>query len=46
MWKRGLRPMFNARGKVVWRQLYNMTHTTPADREGFMKRVETALAKL
>ena len=46
MWTRGLRPMFNARCKVVWRQLYNMNHTTDADRAGFMKRVETALSKL
>ena len=46
MWTRGLRPMFYSRCKVVWRQLYNMNHTTPADRAGFLKRVETALSKL
>ena len=46
MWTRGLRPMFAPRCKVVWRQLYNMNHTTVADREGFLKRVEMALSKL
>ena len=46
LWTRGLRPMFSPRCKVVWKQLYNMNHTTPADRAGYLARVESALKKL
>lgn len=46
LWTRGLRPMFSPRCKVVWKQLYNMNHTTDADRAGYLARVETALKKL
>ena len=46
LWTRGLKPLFKPGCRVVWRQLYNMNHTTDADRSGFLKRVELALMKL
>lgn len=46
LWTRGLRVLFHPRCKVVWRQLYNMNHTTDADRSAFLARVERTLKAL
>lgn len=46
LWTRGLRPIFNTRCKFVWRQIYNMNHTTEKDRISFLNKVEKALKKL
>lgn len=46
LWTRGLRVLFAHRCKSVWLQLYNMNHTTDADRGRFLGRVETALKKI
>lgn len=46
LWTRGLRVLFNPRCNVVWRQLYNMNHTTDADRAAFLVKVERTLKAL
>ena len=46
LWTRGLRPMFNRRCSVTWRQLYNMNHVTAQDRAGFLARVEATLKRI
>lgn len=46
LWTRGLRVLFNRRCKVVWQQLYNMNHTTDADRDRFLAQVERRLKSL
>ena len=46
LWTRGLRPLFNMRCKLVWQQLYNMNHTTDADRAGFLAKVERRVKTL
>lgn len=46
LWTRGLRVLFNRRCKVHWEQLYDMNHTTDADRARFLGRVESRLASL
>lgn len=46
LWTRGLRVLFHRRCKVLWRQLYNMNHTTEADRTAFLARVEADLKAL
>lgn len=46
LWTRGLRVLFNRRCKVVWQQLYNMNHTTDADRARFLAQVERRLKSL
>lgn len=46
LWTRGLRPLFRPGCKVVWQQLYNMNHTSDADRQAFLTRVEAALKRI
>ena len=46
LWTRGLRPLFAARCKTVWQQLYNMNHTTDVDRAAFLAKVESRLKSL
>lgn len=46
LWTRGLRVLFNRRCKIVWQQLYNMNHTTGADRARFLTKVERRLSAL
>jgi putative NADPH-quinone reductase len=46
LWTRGLRVLFNRRCKTAWLQLYNMNHTTDADRSAFLKKVEQRLRAL
>ncbi len=46
LWTRGLRLLFSRRCKVVWQQLYNMNHTSDADRASFLKQVERRLKAL
>lgn len=46
LWTRGLRVLFNRRCKVIWQQIFNMNHTTEADRAAFLARVERRLASL
>ena len=46
LWARGLRVLFHPRCKTVWRQPYNMNHTTDADRAAFLAKVERTLKAL
>ncbi|MBU2963439.1 NAD(P)H-dependent oxidoreductase [Citreicella sp. C3M06] len=46
LWTRGLRVLFNRQCKTVWQQLYNMNHTSDADRAAFLRKVERRLASL
>lgn len=46
LWTRGLRILFNRRCRVKWLQLYNMNHTTEADRSAFLAKVERRLKSL
>ena len=46
LWTRGLRVLFAPRCKVGWCQLYNMNHTTDADRSRFLTKVNRTLKKL
>lgn len=46
LWTRGLRPIFGRRCRMIWRQLYDMNHTTETSRTAFLKRIETTLEKL
>lgn len=46
LWTRGLRVLFHRRCKTVWQQLYNMNHTSDADRAAFLRKVERRLASL
>ena len=46
LWTRGLRALFAPGCKVVWRQIYNMNHSSNADRLKFLKRVERTLKKI
>lgn len=46
LWTRGLRVLFHPRCKTVWRQLYNMNHTTDADRAAFLAKLERTLKAL
>ena len=43
LWTRGLRPLFSARCRVMWKQLYNMNHVTAEDRSRFLASVESSL---
>jgi NAD(P)H dehydrogenase (quinone) len=46
LWTRGLRPIFHARCRFHWRQLYGMNHRTDADRARFLDKVGTMLQRL
>ena len=46
LWTRGLRVLFHPRCKTVCRQLYNMNHSTDADRTAFLAKVERTLKAL
>ena len=46
LWTRGLRALFAPGCKVVWRQIYNMNHSSNADRVKFLKRVERTLKRI
>ena len=46
LWTRGLRVLFARRCKVKWRQLYNMNHSTDADRSRFLNKVESTLKRV
>jgi NAD(P)H dehydrogenase (quinone) len=41
-----LRPIFHARCRFHWRQLYGMNHRTDADRARFLDKVGTMLQRL
>lgn len=43
---RGLRPLYAARCRMRWLQLYNMNHVTQAEREAFLARVRRTLEAL
>ena len=46
LWTRGLRLLFAPGCKVVWRQIYNMNHSTNADRVKFLRQVERTLKRI
>lgn len=46
LFTRGLRPLFNRRARVVWRQLHSMNNATARDRARFLDRVESTLKAL
>jgi putative NADPH-quinone reductase len=45
LFMRGLRPLYARRCRMKWLQLYNMNHTTQAEREAFIRRVKRELAQ-
>ena len=45
LFMKGLRPLYAARCRMRWLQLYNMNHTRQAEREAFIAKVRTTLAK-
>ena len=46
VFKLGLRPLFAARCKFIWSQLYNMNHVNRSECDRFMDLVEKKLKKL
>jgi len=46
LWTRALRPVFAPGCRVVWRQLHDMNHTTPAERSQFLAKVEITMRRL
>ena len=45
LFMKGLRPLYAARCRMRWLQLYNMNHVTQAEREAFIAMVRRQLAK-
>jgi len=45
LFMKGLRPLYARRCRMKWLQLYNMNHTTAAERAAFLSRVGSELAK-
>jgi putative NADPH-quinone reductase len=46
LWLRGLRPLFHARCKFHWLQLYSMNNVTPKDCSRHLQRVESTCARI
>jgi NAD(P)H dehydrogenase (quinone) len=46
LFMKALRPLYARGCKMRWLQLFNMNHSTPADREAFLQRVRRELARL
>jgi NAD(P)H dehydrogenase (quinone) len=46
LWTRGLRPLFHPRVRVIWRQLHDMNHATPEDRNRFLDKIGHELRKI
>jgi NAD(P)H dehydrogenase (quinone) len=46
LFMKALRPLYARGCRMRWLQLYDMNHATPADREGFLLRVQRELARL
>jgi putative NADPH-quinone reductase len=46
LWTRALRPTYGPRCRVVWRQLYNMNHTSAAERARFIETVAKTVRAL
>jgi len=46
LFMKALRPLYAARCRMAWLQLYNMNHATPRDREDFLARVRRELGKV
>lgn len=46
LFMRGLRPLYAKSCRMKWLQLYNMNHVTAPEREAFLARVRSELARL